>query len=281
MKKISSLLGVLLGFAAILLAQMLDHGSPKSLINPSALTLIFLGTTGATLAATSLGDLTSVPKMAIYALLKAEVPDFGKLVADMDSWAKIAKKEGILKLDRLTSEITDYFLRESLQNVVDGTRIEDLKVLLEERNKALFGRDISAADFFEKAGGFSPTLGIIGTVVGLISVLSNIANVEALAGSIATAFTATLWGVMLANIFWLPVAMRLSKVAGEHRFYRSVATAGFLMLSEGSTAKDIRDRMGALLAGRDLGKGGKGKGKGASAGETGGEALAAAGGAGA
>jgi len=247
--------GMALGIIAILVAQFLDGGSIRSLFDPSALVLVLFGTMGATLAARPFEDLFRTPGWfrMIFASANQRDPIVERDV--LLEFARRARREGLLRLDSLAAELTDGYLQRGIQMVVDGIDHETIDTLLYAERKAHFQNDSRGATFFETAGGFSPTLGIIGTVVGLISVLSNITDVARLAPSIATAFTATLWGVLLANILWLPGGSRLRTMAEETRFVRELQAVGVVSIALGHTPAQTERQLEAMLAGHHVASG--------------------------
>ncbi len=247
--RFSTVVGVVLAFAAVIVSHVIDHGTISQLINVPAFVVIFGGTIGATVAATSFEDLRVLVRGLKLAVNPA-IPELAHTKGDLVDMAKQARVSGVLSLESRARELDDPYLVHGLLYVVDGMDPEEIIEQMQAERRALHKQEAAAGAFFETAGGFAPTFGIIGTVVGLIAVLSNMTNVAALAPSIAVAFTATLWGVLTANAFWLPVGMRLKKIAGERQLVREVQEAAVVSIARGDTSVKLDRQLTLLLAGR-------------------------------
>jgi chemotaxis protein MotA len=243
--------GFVLGVAAVVVADLLDHGVLRSLINPSALLLVLGGTLGATLMSFRLADVRSVPRQVLASLRQGK-QDRVQLVKQLVSYAELARREGLLRLDAELEGVQDPFLRHGLMMAVDGTDEELVRRVLEAEMDARQAPLHLAARFLETAGGFAPTLGIIGTVVGLVSVLSNISNAARLAPSIATAFIATLWGVSSANLFWLPLANKVKRTAQVLGDQYALALEGVLAIEAGDNPRIVADKLKAYLTPEEM-----------------------------
>ncbi len=247
--RLSTVLGVVLAFAAVVVSHVIDHGSISQLINVPAFVIIFGGTIGATVAATSFEDLR-VLIQGLRLAINPEIPELARTKGDLVDMARQARVSGVLSLETRAHELDDPYLAHGLLYVVDGMDPEEIVEQMQHERRALYKQEAAAGAFFETAGGFAPTFGIIGTVVGLIAVLSNMTDVAALAPSIAVAFTATLWGVLTANAFWLPVGMRLKKIAEERQLVREVQEAAVVSIARGDTSVKLDRQLSMLLAGR-------------------------------
>lgn len=239
--------GFVLAIAAVLVSDMMDGGTVRSLINPAAILLVLGGTLGATAMSSRMSDLKGLLKSVMRAMRPPKV-DRVAVIRELVQFADLARREGLLKLDALLPEIKDDFLRRGLMMAVDGTDETLVREVMESEMTTLETVALEGARFFDTAGGFAPTLGIIGTVIGLVSVLSNIANAAKLAPSIATAFIATLWGVSSANLFWLPLANKLKAIAGLETSVREIVLAGVLAIEAGDNPRVVQDKLRAFLS---------------------------------
>ncbi len=260
MKKASTLIGVLLAFAAVVVSHMMDHGTVMELINIPAFVLIIGGTLAASIAATSMADFLAIGS-GFKIIMNPAIPDLVQTKEQLVEMAKQARTAGILSLEKNAKNLTDPYLKHGILFIVDGMDPEEVDEQMETERLSLYQVEAAAGVFFDTAGGFAPTFGIIGTVVGLIAVLSSISDIAKLAPAIAVAFTATLWGVLTANAFWLPLGMRLKKIAQDRQLVREIQGAAVISIARGDTSVKLERQLEILLAGR-LGKqGSEAKGK--------------------
>src|SRR5256885_9998291 len=176
----------------------------------------------------------------------------------MVSFAGRARREGLLALEDEIAEIEDAFTRKGLQLVVDGTDPELIREILENEIDGMAARHAQGAAPFEKAGGFAPTIGIIGTVMGLIHVLQNLSSPDTLGPAISGAFIATLYGVASANIVLLPMANKLKLLSHEEQELRTLALEGILAVQAGDNPRVVADKLLAFIppADREAAEGG-------------------------
>lgn len=238
--------GFVLAVAAVILSDIMDGGTVRSLINPAAILLVLGGTLGATAMSSRMSDLKALVRSVMRAMRPPKV-DRAQVIRELVRYADVARREGLLKLDALLPEIKDDFMRRGLMMAVDGTDETLVREVMESEMSTLETVALDSARFFETAGGFAPTLGIIGTVIGLVSVLSNIQNAAKLAPSIATAFIATLWGVSSANLFWLPIGNKLKVIAGQETSVREIILEGVLAIEAGDNPRVVQDKLRAFL----------------------------------
>lgn len=242
MKTKNTLAGVTAAFACLVLALLLDHDSLVKFANPTALILV-VGGTVALAVAVSLGrNVPALPKLIKTALLGQPV-DTGGLRDRMVRLATTARRDGTLALEREIKEDDDPFFRRALEMVVDGRDAETVRDVMSAEILAMRRRHASGSSVLKKAGGFAPTLGIIGTVVGLIHVMSNLSSPATLGPAIAVAFTATFWGVMTANLFWLPLGDKLIRLSEEEVEYREALLDGILAIQAGETPRVVESRL--------------------------------------
>jgi chemotaxis protein MotA len=244
--KAATAIGIGVAFGSLLLSSMMDGTSPASFINIPALMIIIGGTAGVTLASVGMQSMKRVP--SLYKLVfSAEPPDMRGQLDQLVELADKARREGLLALDALLPEIEDDFTRNALQLVVDGTDPDMVHSILEAEVDGMAARHTAAAAPFEKAGGFAPTMGIIGTVLGLVHVLENLAAPSTLGPSISAAFIATLMGVGAANVVFLPIANRLKAISSEEQELRMMTLEGILSIQAGDNPRLVSEKLMSYL----------------------------------
>ncbi len=243
---LSTIIGLAVGFGSLIVAVLMEGGSPLSFISPSAMLIVFGGTIGATLIAFPLEHVKKLPTLFQLAI-KQQRHDSHELIELFNTLAEKARKNGLLSLESETQDVTDPFLKQAIMMAVDGIDAEVLKEILEvqvdhlaERHEVLFG-------MLEAMGGFAPTMGIIGTVMGLVHVLSNLSNPNSLGPEIAVAFIATLWGVASANLIWLPLGSKLKRKSHEEAFYRGMIIEGVLAIQSGENPRLVRQKLEGMV----------------------------------
>jgi chemotaxis protein MotA len=244
--KASTAIGIGAAFGSLLLSSMMDGTSPASFINIPALMIILGGTAGVTLASVGMQSMKRVPGL-FKLVFSAEPPDMRGQLDRLVELADKARREGLLALDALLPEIDDDFTRNALQLVVDGTDPEMVHAILEAEVDGMSARHAAAAAPFEKAGGFAPTMGIIGTVLGLVHVLENLAAPSTLGPSISAAFIATLMGVGAANVVFLPIANRLKAISAEEVELRMMTLEGILSIQAGDNPRLVSEKLMSYL----------------------------------
>jgi len=173
------------------------------------------------------------------------------LVEDLVKLADRARREGLLALEDAASEVEDPFLRRGLELAIDGTDPEELREILEAEVAAKRKEFKQGGKLFADMGGYGPTLGVIGTVVSLVHVLANLSSPESLGKLIASAFVATLWGVMSANVFWLPMGNKLKRVSEIEVHHRELLLEGILSIQAGANPRVIEQKLLTYLAPKD------------------------------
>jgi len=242
-----TLAGVVLALVAIMVSTILEGGSPMSLVLIPPIILVLFGTLGAAMAAGTMQDtITALTKYSKVGLLAKKANDDGSIDV-LVKLAERARKEGLLALEDAIKTVEDPFLRKGLEMAVDGTDPEELREILEAQIDAKRKADSQGAKFYMDAGGYSPTLGIIGTVMGLVHVLENLSTPAELGHLIAGAFVATLWGVMLANIVWLPLGNKIKRVSGMECHHMEVLVEGVLAIQAGANPRMIAQKLRSLL----------------------------------
>lgn len=243
---ILSIAGVILAFGAILLGQYLEGGHLSSLLNGPAILIVGGGTLGAAMLQSSLPSFMRAIRMMLW-LFRPPARDSATALERIVEWCQVARKEGLLGLERVVESVDDLFTRKGLQLLVDGNEPAVIRSTLEMDIDVREARDMAAAKVFEAMGGYSPTIGIIGAVMGLIHVMGNLADPSKLGGGIAVAFVATIYGVALANLFFLPAANKLKAVARDRSRYEELVTEGLVSIAEGENPRIIEARLQGLV----------------------------------
>jgi len=242
----ASFAGIGLAFVFIFVAQIMEGGNPASIILIPPLMLVIGGTFGAAMAGGVLKDATGIVGQLKRAFLsKTSTPD--ALVEEVVKMAERARREGLLALEDAAKQVTHPFLRRGLMLAIDGTDPEELGEILHAEVSAKRKADKAGAKIFADMGGYSPTIGIIGTVMGLIHVLENLSQPEVLGHLIAGAFVATLWGVMLANVVFLPLGNRLKRVSEIECDQMELAIEGIMAIQAGTNPRLVAQRLKSLL----------------------------------
>lgn len=241
-----TVVGIIAAFAAILVGQHLEGGHIGSLVNGPAILIVFGGTLGAVMVQTPLKVFFRAVQMLIW-MLKPPVNPMQETIEKVVAWSNASRKEGLLGLEPLVDEEVDPFARKGLQLLVDGSEPDAIRGTLEVELSSKEHLDLSAAKVFEGLGGYCPTVGIIGAVMGLIHVMGNLADPSKLGGGIAVAFVATIYGVGLANLFFLPAANKLKNLVNDQSKYREMLIEGLAAIAEGENPRNIESRLAGYL----------------------------------
>jgi chemotaxis protein MotA len=243
----ATILGLATALATITGAYALEGGKLDSVFLTSPMLIVIGGTLGATMITTSFRTVLHVPKflrLAFFGRSYSSQETINRLV----SLAEKARRDGVLGLESMLPHLPDNFFRKAVQMVIDGTEATALRGILETEIIYVEERHKKGIKFFQKAGGFSPTMGILGTVLGLINTLSNTSDASRMAGAIAAAFIATLWGVGLANLFFLPVSDKLRMRHEDELGYLELITEGVIAIQAGENPRNIRTRLLSFLS---------------------------------
>ena len=244
---ISTLIGFGLGFGAMIIGYLIEGGDPTGLITVSAVIMIVGGTFGALMVSFTLKDIMSIPKLITESTKLSQGPS-SDMVETIITFAEKARREGILSLEGDIDDIGNPLLKKGVKLLVDGTDPEIVKNILENDIYIFETRRKEEAGIFEAAGGFSPTMGIIGTVMGLVLVLSRLGgDVSELGHSIAVAFICTFWGVSLANLFWLPIANKLKLRMKNEKLEKEMIVVAVLSLMQGENPTVMRDKLDPFI----------------------------------
>lgn len=243
---ITTIVGLIIGFAALIVAFLLEGGGISALYSETALLIVLGGTIGATVCSFPLDELKKVPALFRIAF-QEHVHNFMDLIDEIVRLADQARREGLLSLEQNLAEINDPFIKLGLQLVIDGIEGTLLRDLLETEVYCMEERHKNGYAIFDTAGGFAPTMGIIGTVMGLVNVLSNMDDPGSLGPAIAVAFLATLYGIGTANLLWIPIGTKLKNRSKMERLYRELALEGILALQAGENPGFIRQKLRVFL----------------------------------
>jgi len=226
---ILSIIGLLLGIGAIVGGNYLEGGTINALINLPALLIVGGGTIGATLLQTELPTFINSLRMLRY-IFNPPQYDLAQMAEQLVLISNHARKEGILRLESLANDMEDSFLRKGLQLVADGTTSSEIHKILEQDLVNFEEYQLKAAKVFENMGGYSPTIGIIGAVMGLIHLMSSLAEPAKLGSGIATAFVATVYGVAMANLLLLPIGNKLKSLTLNSSKLKEMQIIGMISL---------------------------------------------------
>lgn len=235
---ILSILGVIVAFGAIIGGNYLEGGHVQALINFPAALIVLGGTLGAALLHSPWLTVKRSLKMLPW-VVSPPLVQFDQGIGKIVHWAKVARKEGLLGLESLAESEPDLFARKGLQLLVDGSEPESIRNVLEMDAYLLEQRDFEAAKFYESMGGYAPTIGIVGAVMGLIHVMGNLAEPSLLGSGIAVAFVATIYGVATANLLFLPIANKLKSYIRQEICYRDMFTEGLIAIADGENPRAI------------------------------------------
>lgn len=242
---ITTIAGIILGVGGILLGQVLEGGHISSIMQSTAAFIVFGGTWGAVLACFPSKDVVRGFKLVklVFTEKKEDLGAVTKLIVEL---ASVARRDGVLALESKLGEIEDPFLKKALTYVVDGVDANVARSSLEASIEAEHGENVMAAKVWESAGGFAPTIGIIGAVLGLIHVMENLSDPSKLGGGIAVAFVATVYGVGSANLFYLPFATKLKRKFALAMERKMIITEGVLAIQEGLNPRVLEEKLRAL-----------------------------------
>lgn len=243
---LSTVVGLLIGFGALIITLFMEGGTLGSMITPSALVLILGGTVGATVIGYRTADLRTIPGLIKSAFIHDE-KDPSVLIDRLVRMAEKARREGLLALQDDVDKLENPMLQRGVQLIVDGTDPEIVRVTMETQVELSEVRKLNAAGALEAAGGYAPTIGIIGTVMGLIQVLGNLSEPEKLGHAIALAFLACFWGILTANLFWLPLASKVKQNIRVQSNIDRMCITGVVGLQTGEAPRSLREKLEVFL----------------------------------
>ncbi len=246
---IALVLGIVVAAGGILGGYMIEGGAIGGLINIPGFMIVLVGTAGAVLMSFPLEQILGTPKAAMAALFNKVNVHGHHMAAELVGMADKARKEGLLSLEDEAGKVEDGFARKALMLMIDGTDPDALRSIMEIDIDSLSRRHRENAKVFETAAGLAPTLGVLGAVMGLITVLSNLGGDTAELGhGIATAFVATFYGVGFANVICLPIAEKLKFRSTEEKVVREMILEGVLSIQAGDNPRIVKEKLEAFLA---------------------------------
>ena len=243
---ILSVVGVVLALIALVGGSILKGSGVAALWGPAAFVIVIVGTTAAILVQTPMVTFRHALKIVRWVFKPPRLDNAGLMVRIVE-WSNSARKQGLLALEGSLEAERDPFIKKGLQMLVDGAEPEIIRGTLETEvaNREHF--DLAGAKVFEGMGIYAPTLGIIGAVMGLMSVMQNLADPSKLGHGIAAAFIATIYGIASANLFFLPMAAKLKSVIGEQTRAREMIIEGLIAISQGENPRNIESRLQGYL----------------------------------
>ena len=243
---ILSIAGIVLALTAIVGGNLLDGGHTSQLIQLTAFLIVTGGTMGAVMLQTSLPVFLRAITMLRWAFVTPEI-NLQATIEKLVNWSQISRREGLLALENVSDEEEHLFSRNGLQLLVDGNEPETIRGILETEINVMEAKELQAAKVFDAMGGYSPTIGIIGAVMGLIHVMNNLADPSKLGAGIATAFVATIYGVGLANLFLLPVAGKLKAVVNQKVMLYEILMEGIVSIADGENPRNLESKLQCYL----------------------------------
>jgi chemotaxis protein MotA len=239
-------IGIGLGFAVVIGSNIMEGGNPASLFLVPPMLLVIGTTVMVSIAGGTMQDAKNVVS-SFKRAFTAKVEPASTMVPVVVSLAERARREGLLSLEDGLKDIDEPFLVKGVTMAIDGTDPEEVRDILEAEVHAKKSEDKHAAKFFSDAGAYSPTIGIIGTVMGLVHVLEQLAEPEKLGHLIAGAFVATLWGVMLANLVWFPIGNRLKRLSSLESARMEMAIEGIAAIQAGSNPRLVAEKLRSFV----------------------------------
>jgi len=243
---LTTLIGLFFGLGMLLLAFFEEGGSMGALLVPTAAMIVFGGTFGATIISFTLDDLKKVPYFFKVIFTEKKV-DYAIVLESLVETADKARREGLLSLESQLSSIENPFMARGLQLVIDGTDPDLTRGMLEMEIEAFENGEKLGFEIFMAMGGFGPTFGIVGTVMGMVNVLGNLSNPDDLGPAIAVAFLATLYGIASANLLWIPFATKIKVKTTRDVLLMEMILEGILSIQAGENPRVIREKLMTFL----------------------------------
>ena len=239
-------IGIFLAFAAILGGQALEGGHLSSLLQLTAFVIVIGGTLGAVMLQSSPATFMAGVKLLPW-VFKPPESDFREMLNRMGQWSNTARRGGLLALEPSIDAQPDAYTRKGLQMLVDGAEPAVLRAALELEIDSFEDSHRQAAKIWEAAGGYAPTVGILGAVLGLIHVMENLSDPSKLGAGIAVAFVATIYGVGSANLLFLPIANKLKALIGRQARFKEMVIDGLEAIANGENPRNIEMRLEGYL----------------------------------
>jgi chemotaxis protein MotA len=243
---ILSVVGFILAMVAILVGAVLKGAGLKALLSAAAFMIVFVGTFASIFIQTPL-PVFKLAMNRVSWIFRPPQMQAEALIQKIIEWSNIARKQGLLGLEPMIRQEEDSFVQKGLQLVVDGSEPDAIRGIMEVEMSVREHADTRAAKVWEGMGIYSPTLGIIGAVLGLMAVMQNLADPSKLGHGIAAAFTATIYGIGLANLFFLPMAGKLKGIVAEQSQVREMIIEGMISIAQGENPRAIESKLHGYL----------------------------------
>ena len=243
---IATIIGLVLGFGAVIGGQVLEGGHVSALVQPTAFLIVAGGTLGATFVSFPMNCLLQAAKDSRKAIFPSKI-NHEDVIKSMIGYAAKARKNGLISLEQEANNIQDNFTKKGINMVVDGIDPQKFREAMEIELNTFEEHAKIGAEVFESAGGFAPTIGIIGAVLGLIHVMSNLADASKLGQGIAVAFVATIYGLMIANIVCIPLGTKLKHRVKEEVLLKEMIIEGLVSIQNGENPHFIEQRLRSYL----------------------------------
>ena len=241
-----TIVGLVLVLLAIVVSTIMDGNSFGPLIGPSSLVMVIVGTIGGALAGFRIPDAAKLPKGAIIAFTGSP-PEPDEVVTQLMGFAEAARREGILALEQGIKDVDDAFMKSGLQMVVDGVEGDVVREVMETEIEAMEARHALVIDLWAKLGEYAPVMGMIGTVIGLINMLGNLSDPQALGSGMALAMLTTLYGSFFSNVIFNPIAAKLKRLHTMEVAAREVTLEGIMAVREGASPRLLVEKLEARL----------------------------------
>ena len=247
----TSWIGIIIGFIVLVGGLMLKGSDPIALYNPAALLIIFAGTAASILVAFPINEVKKIPGLFKVIFSEIKIIPVKELIPMFTAWSMVARKDGLLALEDSAEEVEDPFLQRGLKMVVDGQSQESIREMLEDEIAAMEERHEIGAKIFTQAGTYAPTLGVLGAVMGLVSALGHLDNIELLGKSISAAFIATLFGIFSGYVLWHPFANKLKRKTQQEVTIKLIMLEGLLAIQEGLPVRVVEEKLLTHLSLKD------------------------------
>jgi chemotaxis protein MotA len=239
---ILSIVGIVLALIAIIGGAILKGSSAGALVGSAAFVIVVLGTLAASLVQTPMATFLRAWRIVVW-VFKPPVNNPDAVIEKIVEWSNIARKQGLLGLESAVEQEQDEFLKKGLQSLVDGGEPDAIRSGMEIELDTMEHFDTQAAKVFEAMGIYSPTLGIIGAVMGLMAVMQNLADPSKLGHGIAAAFVATIYGIAFANLLFLPMGNKLKAVIHDQIQVRTMVIEGIIAIAQGENPRNIETKL--------------------------------------
>ncbi|THF77069.1 flagellar motor stator protein MotA [Cohnella fermenti] len=246
--KNSTIIGLILGFFALIVGMILKGAPITALIsNPAAYVIILIGTAASVVMAFPSRELSKVPKLFKIIFIEQKLISKQEVITMFMEWASITRREGLLALEARVDEIEDQFLKNGMRMIIDGNDQDFVRDVLLEDISATEDRHKAGAQIFSQAGMYAPTLGVLGAVIGLIAALGNLEEMEKLAHAVAGAFVATVLGIFTGYVLWHPMSNKLKRLSKREVELRLMMVEGLLSIQSGVSTTAIQQKLSVFL----------------------------------